>query len=189
MKKPNGKAALLKLDLGCGENKKEGFLGVDLYAASDYKVDLTKVPFPFKDSSVEEIWCSHFFEHLDGPARVEFMDECYRILIPGGKMTIIVPYWSSPRAIQDPFHKWPPLSEQSFIYFNKAWREANKLTHYLGKCDFNFTYGYLADQETASKNQETQLFYIRHYLQAVNDLQVNLEKIGENGSRGMGKSS
>jgi ubiquinone/menaquinone biosynthesis C-methylase UbiE len=174
--KRNGKAEPLKLDLGCGENKREGFASVDLFAAADFKVDLTKFPWPFKDNSVEELWCSHFFEHMDGPERVKFMDECYRILVRKGKMTIIVPYWSSPRSIQDPFHKFPPVVEQSFLYFNKDWRTANKLNHYLGKCDFDFTYGYLADQETAGKSQETQQFYIKHYLQSVNDLQVNLTK-------------
>jgi hypothetical protein len=104
------------------------------------------------------------------------MDEAWRILIPGGKLTIVVPYWSSPRSIQDPMHQWPPVSEQSFIYFNKEWRTLNKLNHYLGQCDFDFTYGYLVDQETAQRNQESQQFYIKHYLQAVNDLQVNLVK-------------
>ena len=178
--KKNGKApipvALLKLDLGCGENKKEGFIGVDLYAKADQKVDLLTFPWPWKDSSVEEVHCSHFFEHIPGPTRVPWMDELWRVLIPSGKATIICPYWSSPRAIQDPMHAWPPICEQTFVYFNKPWREANKLNHYLGKCDFDFQYGYYPDPETAQRTQETQYFYIRHYLQAVNDIQVTLTK-------------
>lgn len=178
MGKKNGKApaVLLKLDLGCGENKKEGFIGVDLYAQTDQKVDLMKFPWPWKDVSIEEVWCSHFFEHIPGPTRVPWMDELWRVLIPHGKATIICPYWSSPRAIQDPMHAWPPISEQSFVYFNKQWREANKLNHYLGHCDFDFQYGYYPDPETAQRTQETQYFYIRHYLQAVNDIQVTLTK-------------
>lgn len=189
MKKANGKAAPSKLDLGCGENKREGFLGVDLYAATDFKVDLTKFPWPFRDNSVEEVWCSHFFEHIPGLTRIPWMDELYRILINddgkgpdengivhGGTATIIVPYWSSARSIQDPSHQWPPIAEQSFLYYNQAWRTANKLNHYLGKCDFDFGFGYFADQETATKSQETQAFYVKHYLQAVNDLQVVLRK-------------
>lgn len=184
MAKRNGKAEPLKLDLGCGENKREGFLGVDLLANADLQLDLLKFPWPWKDGTIEEVWCSHFFEHIPGMTRIKFMDELWRILIAplegkpetGGRCTIIVPYWSSPRAIQDPSHQWPPVSENSFLYFNKGWRDANKLNHYLGKCDFDFTYGYLADEETAKRNQETQVFYIKHYLNAVNDLQVNLVK-------------
>jgi len=174
--KPNGKNAFLKLDLGCGENKREGFTGVDLYAEADMKVDLMKFPWPWDSESVEEIHCSHFFEHIPGPTRIPFMDECHRILAPGGKITIIVPYWSSPRSIQDPMHAWPPVAEQSFLYYNKGWREANKLTHYLRSCDFDFTFGYMLDSETAQKSQEAQYFFIKHYVSAVNDLQVNLVK-------------
>ncbi|MBO0783172.1 MAG: hypothetical protein J2P37_30525 [Ktedonobacteraceae bacterium] len=170
---------LLKLDLGCGENKREGFIGIDLYAKADQTVDLFKFPWPWTDESVEEVYCSHFFEHIPGPARIPWMDELWRILVPEGKATIIVPYWSSPRAIQDPMHAWPPVAESSFLYFNKGWREANKLNHYLGRCDFDFSYGYLLDPETAMKNQELVTFYVKHYTQSVNDLQVNLVKRNE----------
>lgn len=172
MKKPK----LLKLDLGCGANCKDGFEGVDLYNGAKHHLDLRKFPWKWKSGSVEEIHCSHFLEHVPGPERIPFMDEVWRILIPGGKATFIVPYWSSPRAVQDPTHAWPPLTEQSFLYFNKGWREQNKLEHYLGKCDFDFTYGYLAEQDTANRAQEAQMFRIKHYLSAVNDLQVVLTK-------------
>jgi predicted SAM-dependent methyltransferase len=58
----------VKLDLGCGQNPKEGFEGVDLYGdKATHKVDLWKFPWPFGDASVEEIHCSHFLEHI--PAR------------------------------------------------------------------------------------------------------------------------
>jgi ubiquinone/menaquinone biosynthesis C-methylase UbiE len=176
--KKNGKAPLLKLDLGCGENKRDGFLGVDLFAPADFKVDLMKFPWaPFKDQSVEEVFCSHFFEHVPGPTRIPWMDELYRVLVPGGKATMITPYWSSPRAIQDPTHQWPPIAEQSFLYYNKNWRDQNKLNHYLGKCNFEFTFAYTVDVETAQRVQETQQFYIKHYLQSVHDLHVHLVKI------------
>ena len=50
----------LKLDLGCGQNKQEGFTGVDLYAPwADVKLDLFKFPWPWKDGAVDEIHCSH----------------------------------------------------------------------------------------------------------------------------------
>jgi predicted SAM-dependent methyltransferase len=58
----------LRLDLGCGQNPKEGFEGVDMYGdKAKHKVDLFKFPWPFEDNSVEEIHASHFLEHV--PAR------------------------------------------------------------------------------------------------------------------------
>ena len=57
-----------RLDLGCGQNPREGFEGVDLYGEkAKHKVDLFKFPWPFADGSVDEIHCSHFLEHV--PAR------------------------------------------------------------------------------------------------------------------------
>jgi SAM-dependent methyltransferase len=169
---------LLKLDLGCGQNKKEGFKGVDIWDGPgvDYVADLFKFPLPFGDESVEEIFGSHFFEHVPQEKRFGFMDELYRILIPGGKINFITPYWASPRAVQDPTHMWPPIVENSYLYFNKQWREINKLTHYNVKCDFDFCYGYLLDPETNTKNAEAQQFWVRHYINAVSDLSVTLTK-------------
>lgn len=104
------------------------------------------------------------------------MDELWRVLIPEGKVTIIVPYWSSMRSVQDFTHEWPPVAESSFLYFNKTWREQNKIDHYLCKCDFDFGYGYIADPETAGRNTESQSFWIKHYTNAISDLQVVLTK-------------
>ena len=169
---------LLKLDLGCGQNKQPGFSGVDIWDGPgvDFVVDLFKTPLPFKDESVEEIFGSHFFEHTPQNIRFAFMDELHRILIPGGKITFITPYWSSARAAQDPTHMWPPICENTYLYFNKGWREMNKLTHYNVKCDFDFSYGYILDPETTLKNTETQQFWVKHYTNSVSDLSVTLVK-------------
>lgn len=169
---------LLKLDLGCGQNKREGFTGVDSVAGAGVDVvhDLMKFPWPFKSDSVEEVFSSHFLEHVPGLLRIPFMDELYRVMKVGAKAIIITPFGWSSRAVQDPTHQWPPIVEASFLYFNKGWREQNKLTHYLGKCDFDFNINYIADPETASKNEESRNFYIKHYVNAISDLQMVLTK-------------
>jgi len=131
-------------------------------------------PWPYADSSVKEINCFHKLEYIAGRDRVAFMEEAWRVLEAGGKMNVIVCYWTSPRSIQDPAMEWPPICEQSFLYFNKGWREQNQLPPI--KADYDFSYGYAADPETASRNTETQAFWIKHYANAVNDLQVALTK-------------
>lgn len=137
--------APVRLDLGCGANPREGFEGVDKFAAdAKHKVDLFKFPWPWADSSVDELHASHFLEHIpadyieDGRDRLcAFMDEAWRVLKPGGAFTVIVPNARCNRAFQDPTHRRFFVAE-SFYYFNADWRKANGLQHYLGACDFNF---------------------------------------------------
>ncbi|TAK89693.1 hypothetical protein EPO04_01140 [Patescibacteria group bacterium] len=185
----------LKLSLACGNNKPEGFLGVDIAKTDSVDVVQNLLKFPwnkFKDNSVDEIECSHFVEHIphgDGyhDPFFEFFDEIYRILKPAefdpnnpnvatrGFMRITCPYYSSIRAWQDPTHH-RAISEASFLYVNKKWREDNRLDHYPVKCDFDFSFGYVLSQEWQSRSQEAQSFAIRNYINAVSDIQVQLTK-------------
>lgn len=169
---------LLKLDLGCGQRKQEGHIGVDLHKAEgvDVVFDLRKTPWPWKSGSVESTFSSHFLEHLDGPQRIVFMDELWRVLRIGGTALFVTPYWASMRAVQDPTHAWPPIAESSYLYFNKEWRKANGLDHYLGKCDFDYTYGYSVSPAWAGRNEEARNNAIAHYVNAVMDLHVTLTK-------------
>lgn len=184
------------LDLGCGENKstpeslvynslitedqkpKLKIIGIDLYSPSaDMKLDLTKFPYPFDDNSIDGAFSSHFVEHLDGPQRILFYNEMYRILKPGGKMRHIHPYYKSSRAVQDPTHKFPPICEESYYYWDKNWREVNKLGHYLGNCDYEFWIYYTyQDPIWANKNEETRNFAIKHYFNVIADMIVDMKK-------------
>ena len=91
-------------------------------------------------------------------------------------MTVISPYFASHRAYQDYTHKWPPVCENSFLYFNKGWRDVNRLDHYDATCDFDFTYGYVMAQDWAQRSQEARDFAVRQYWNVVADLQVVLTK-------------
>jgi len=169
------KQEIKKIDLACGQNKQEGFIGVDIKASKDVDIvmDLEKFPWKFKSDSIDEINCSHYIEHTVD--LIKFMDECCRILKTGGKMTVIAPYYANIRAWQDPTHK-RAISEASFLYFNKAWREQNKLTHYDIKSDFDFTYGYQIDAAWSNRNEEARNFAIKHYINVISDIQVVLTK-------------
>jgi SAM-dependent methyltransferase len=59
---------------------------------------------PFPDNSIESIISHHCLEHiLDG--FLHLMDECHRVLVPGGVLRIIVPLFPSAAAVADPDHK------------------------------------------------------------------------------------
>lgn len=129
---------LLRLDLGCGAKPQPGFMGVDIAPLESVWVhDLRKTPWPWPDGSVAEVRCAHFFEHLEGDERLAFMDECYRILVPGGPLTIVCPHWESVRAHMDPTHKYPPITERSMLYFDRRFRVARDIAHYPIRCHFS----------------------------------------------------
>lgn len=175
--------SLPKLELACGQAKTPGFEGADIVAVDgvDHVVDLLTFPWPFEDDAYGELRVSHFVEHIPmGSQREEpflqFFDECWRILAPGGTMTIVAPYYSSMRAWQDPTHR-RAISEASFLYLNKPWRQQNGLDHYPVACDFDFSYGYAMTPDWAMRSEETRAFAIRHYNNVVNDIHVTLTKM------------
>lgn len=147
---------LIKLDLAAGQNKKgPDWIGVDIaVGVSDIQQNLLKFPWQWGDSTVDEIHCSHFIEHIqmndlsDGSKDLlaAFIDECYRILKPGATMTIICPSCRSNRAFWDFTHR-RFLCSESFLYFSKEWRDLNKLDHYNINCNFGVNVGHSVPAE------------------------------------------
>jgi SAM-dependent methyltransferase len=161
---------LLKLNLGCSNRKLEGFVNVDIIQtqATDIVCDLRK-RWPWENDSVGYVEASHFLEHLDGPERVHFFNELYRVLIKDGKALIITPHHSSSRAYGDLTHKWPPVVEYFWYYLDKGWRSANA-THVPLGCDFMVTWGYNINPQWQSRNQETVQFGVNHYREVAWDM-------------------
>lgn len=81
----------IKLDLGCGSSKREGFIGIDLSPEADIQWDLTQ-GLPFEDETVSVIRSDHFFEHLELTDLIKLLKECRRVLIPGGTLDFSVPH-------------------------------------------------------------------------------------------------
>ena len=172
------KPAELKLDLGCGTRKKEGFIGVDARQFDgkvDQVVDLRK-PWPWKDGTVEEVNCSHFLEHLEAMERVHFVNELYRVMIPGGKCAIVIPHWASCRAYGDMTHKWPPVSEMWFYYLNAEWRKENAPHNDFYQCNFEAAWGYVLHANIVSRNQEYQQHALQNFKEAAQDIIATLTK-------------
>lgn len=174
MAKKQAKVALveepLKLDLGCGKNPREGFVGVDSRDFGQKLVVDLRQTWPWKDNSVEEAHCSHFIEHLTAQERIHFVNELYRVLKPDAKCTIIVPHWSSCRAYGDLTHQWPPVSEFWFYYLNTEWRKANAPHNDEYSCNFECAWGYNMHQAISARNQEYQQHALTFFKEAAQDL-------------------
>jgi len=86
---------MIKLNLGCGDDKREGYVNIDLYNANaDLQCDVAGLP--YNDNTVDEIFSSHVIEHFDWRAGWEVLREWYRVLKPGGVLKIETPdfHWS-----------------------------------------------------------------------------------------------
>jgi SAM-dependent methyltransferase len=107
---------LKKLNLGCGEHHKEGYLNVDWQPLTkpDVSHNLNVLPYPFEDSSFELIEAYHLLEHLDKPFAV--MTELHRILKPGGVLHIKVPHFSRGFTHSEHMHGFDVTFP---LYFNK----------------------------------------------------------------------
>lgn len=104
------------LDIGCGNNKTHGAVGIDFNKRTQADIihDLNVFPYPFKDNEFDGIICNQVLEHLNDVIKV--MEEIHRISKPGALVKIWVPHFSSADAYGDPTHKHF-FSARSFDYF------------------------------------------------------------------------
>jgi hypothetical protein len=198
----------LKLDLACGANCAEGFEGVDRTKVNDrvlHVVDLTKFPWPWDDSSVSEVHCSHFVEHLPArdvdardalgtpPVAMEyeewaarrhlgkdfffaFFDEVHRILKPGSFATVITPSVRSERAFQDPTHR-RFYSQATWFYLSAPDRKGMGLAHYPVSCDFEGNIMFTHDAALGVRAEEVRQQKFLEAWNAISDYVVKLKAV------------
>ena len=84
--------AIPRLHIGCGKRQLPGWLNSD-YFPTDPKIahlDATR-KYPFSDESLHYIYTEHMIEHVPYEKGVAMLRECYRTLIPGGRLRLATP--------------------------------------------------------------------------------------------------
>ena len=116
------------LDFGCGNKKRNGSVGIDINSNTDADIvhDLNVFPYPFDDSTFDEVYADNVIEHLEDVIKV--MEELRRVTKKGALIKIIVPYFRSKWAFIDPTHIHF-FTVDSFSYFDPA-HEHNRLYNY-----------------------------------------------------------
>jgi len=133
----------MKLNMGCGHHKVEGYLNVDLspVCEPDLVCDLEVLPWIWADDSVEVVRFNHCLEHLGQDSKVflGMMKELYRICKNEAKIEINVPHPRHDNFIGDPTHVrviTPQLLSLFDRRLNDEWKRTNAsstpLAHYLG---------------------------------------------------------
>lgn len=109
----------IKIDLGCGENKQEGFIGIDMRDVKGVDIvhNLEEFPYPIPDECCSIILGSHIIEHIKPWFSIPFINELWRIMKDGGELVLSTPYPGSCGFWQDPTHcnGW---NEATFQYFD-----------------------------------------------------------------------
>lgn len=80
------------LNLGCGQNYHKDWINIDFVSSSDYVIPHNLLRgIPLKNQSVDIVYHSHVLEHFSKNDGLKFMEECWRVLKPGGIIRIAVP--------------------------------------------------------------------------------------------------
>lgn len=94
------------LDFGCGKNRKEDFLGADIFQHENidliHNIDQNG-DFPIGDNTVHGIRAIHSVEHVGDWVRL--WNEFYRICCHNALLYIVVPHPSCSYYFQDPSHQ------------------------------------------------------------------------------------
>lgn len=80
------------LNAGCGTNYHSDWINVDIVSKSPDVIGHNFIKgIPFDDNSFKLVYNSHFIEHLDKSDAIRFLNECYRVLQPGGILRVVCP--------------------------------------------------------------------------------------------------
>jgi hypothetical protein len=184
----------VKLNLGCGFNRIEGFVNVDKsdVCQPDLVMDLEVTPWNVGTSEVDEVVFNHSLEHLGQQADVflRIIQELYRVCKPGAKIHINVPHPRHDNFIGDPTHV-RVVTPQMFTLFSKRenlhWKETgaanSPLALYLG-VDFEVTQEervleqkYLTMLQTGQVSPEDLEEMVKELNNVVSEYRITLEVI------------
>jgi len=107
----------IKLNLGCGIAKMDGFVNLDKVDVGQEILWDLEEGIPLPDDSVVEVYAKQTLEHIHNIILV--MNEIWRVCKDGVMVYITVPHSETPQAWQDPTHV-RAFNEYSWGYFIKG---------------------------------------------------------------------
>lgn len=152
----------MKILFTYGSNTKEGF--------TPYVPGTTDL---LVHESVEEIAAEDVIGKV--PNLIKFVEECYRLLRPEGKLTCSAPHYSSSLAWTSPLTV-RGIAESSLNFASKDWREQSKFTDATINANFEVAGNFVVDQETLARSDDAKQFWMKRYSNVVQSVILCLTK-------------
>ena len=133
----------IKLELGAGKRKMEGWTTIDMEDSCDIFLDL-RSPIPFPDNSVDTIYSSHLLEHFYYSDLVDFLAECYRILKKDGSFKVAVP---NAKIYLDAYLNKVELDIDYYFRYKPAFNYNSKIDYVNYIAYMNRGHHYMFDEE------------------------------------------
>jgi len=81
----------IKLHLGCGNRRKDGYINVDVFPGQNVDEVFSIDSIPYDDNSVTAIYSEHVLEHLPFNRTEKAIKEFYRVLKEGAELHLKIP--------------------------------------------------------------------------------------------------
>jgi len=116
---------LIKLNIGSGGKKIDGYVNVDCqsHETPDVLCDIGRDPWPFEDNCAEDVVAHHVLEHLTTPEFMHCMQELYRVCRHGTLVHVALPHPRHDVFLGDPTHQHPILP-MTLLMFSRSQLEA-----------------------------------------------------------------
>lgn len=109
----------VKLHLGCGNKRLEGYVNADIFKGPAVDEVFPLDDIPYADGTVSEILTEHVLEHLTFDGAEKALQEWFRVLAPGGRVDLSMP------DLESCFRRYleAPLEDSVFMR-TRAWYKA-----------------------------------------------------------------
>ena len=146
------KNRFIRLDIGCGASKQDGFVGIDVQALPGVDIvhNLGLFPWPLPDGCVDVAVASHLVEHISPGYTDSRLTELIKLLIKNEVLGLK----EVEEAIGD-FSSFP-----TFIRFmDEVWRVLRPGGQFLMVFPYGTSYGYVQDPTHVNQINETTFHY------------------------------
>ena len=162
----------MKLNLGCGHNKKEGFVNIDKMPENKpdliFNLECQGCSLPFEDNSIDFVFGSHIIEHIRNIFGL--FKELHRVCKPDAKLLFITPYATSDDAFESLDH-CRLLNDNSWMYLDKI---TNDGCAYAIDFDFRVVETILVPYPEFLDDPEIE-FKRKHWRNVIREMRVVLE--------------